>query len=125
LKIANHGPGRRESASIEVNVIWEREADFSDFLKESLPGLAQAPILQTRTCCYADSWDGDFYISPVPIMENLFIASGGSGYAFKFAPLLGNWIADAFEGNFNTVLERFCWREPIGRETEEARYAGG
>jgi glycine/D-amino acid oxidase-like deaminating enzyme len=58
-------------------------------------------------------------------MENLFIASGGSGYAFKFAPLLGNWIADAFEGNFNTVLERFCWREPIGRETEEARYAGG
>jgi glycine/D-amino acid oxidase-like deaminating enzyme len=56
--------------------------------------------------------------------ENLYIACGGSGHAFKFAPLLGGWIADAIEGRHNLVLERFSWREPVGRETEEALYAG-
>jgi glycine/D-amino acid oxidase-like deaminating enzyme len=122
LKIANHGPGTRLPPDPGVDVASEREADFRRFLSESLPGLAAAPLLRTRTCYYADSWDGDFYITPVPGLERLFVAGGGSGHAFKFAPLLGRWIADAVEGQRNPILERFAWREPGQRRVEDARH---
>jgi glycine/D-amino acid oxidase-like deaminating enzyme len=121
LKISNHGPGSRVKPSSGVDVAERREEHFRAFLDRSLPGLAQALVLNTRTCYYADSWDGDFYITSVPGLERLFIACGGSGHAFKFAPLLGDWIADAVEGRRNPALERFSWREPGGRQTEDAR----
>lgn len=122
LKIANHGPGTRVPPDPDVDAASEREADFRSFLSASLPGLADAPVLRTRTCYYADSWDGDFYITAVPGQEGLFVAGGGSGHAFKFAPLLGGWIADAVEGEPNAVLERFAWRMPGQRRTEDARH---
>ncbi|MGD8621412.1 MAG: FAD-dependent oxidoreductase [Anaerolineales bacterium] len=121
LKIANHGPGTRVAPSVDIDVARDREPQFRVFLRQSLPGLADAQVLKRRTCYYADSWDGDFYVTPVPNRERLFVASGGSGHAFKFAPLLGKWIADVFEGRISPALERFSWREPAERETEDAR----
>jgi glycine/D-amino acid oxidase-like deaminating enzyme len=59
----------------------------------------------------------------VPGRSGLVVASGGSGHAFKFAPLLGDWIADAVEGVGNPDLARFAWRQPARRKTEEARHA--
>jgi len=41
--------------------------------------------------------DGDFLIDQDPRREGLVVAAGGSGHAFKFAPLLGSMIADAVE----------------------------
>ena len=121
LKIANHGPGTRVAPTSDIDVTQGKEVFFRSFLDESLSGLAEARIIKTRTCYYADSWDGDFYITVVPTAENLFVAGGGSGHAFKFAPLLGGWIADAVEGKPNPVQNRFAWREPGERTTEDAR----
>jgi glycine/D-amino acid oxidase-like deaminating enzyme len=121
LKIANHGPGTRVTPTTDIDVTQGKEDTFRGFLDESLPALSDARILKTRTCYYADSWDGDFYITALPTAENLYIAGGGSGHAFKFAPLLGGWIADAVEGKSNAVQNRFSWREPGERRTEDAR----
>jgi glycine/D-amino acid oxidase-like deaminating enzyme len=75
-------------------------------------------------CLYCDTWDGDFWIGRDPERQGLVVAAGGSGHAFKFAPVLGGLAADALEGTENAYSERFAWR-PLGEITsEDIRYTG-
>ena len=120
VKVANHGAGRVMHPSSEIDrvVTANEEARLRDFLRESLPMLASAPIRNTRVCVYCDTADEHFWIAPHPRKPKLVVATGGSGHAFKFAPLLGDWIADAVEGR---VVDRFRWREDlVGARGEEA-----
>lgn len=125
VKVSNHGPGmevdpndKRETTSQDEN--WCRE-----FLSKSLPGLAEAPLAHSRTCLYCDSWDGDFYIDHDPERPGLVYATGGSGHAFKFTPILGQIVADVVERKLNRHAARFAWRQR-GSESvkEQARYRG-
>jgi sarcosine oxidase/L-pipecolate oxidase len=34
----------------------------------------------------------------VPEEKGLFVATGGSGHAFKYLPNIGNWVVDVLEG---------------------------
>lgn len=73
-------------------------------------------------CFYCDTPDGDFLIDRVPGHPALFVASGGSGHAFKFAPVLGDIIADVVEGNLERQTARFRWRAArTGREAARGR----
>jgi glycine/D-amino acid oxidase-like deaminating enzyme len=93
------------------------------FLRSAIPPLADARLASTRVCVYCDTWDQHFWIAPDPARRGLVVAAGGSGHAFKFAPILGDLIADAVEGN---VVARFRWRED-GRHCtgeERARHQG-
>jgi len=125
LKIANHGPGRRVDPDAPRQVDPEAEATFRRFLRQSLPALAEAPVLATRLCLYADTWDGDFYLDRDPERPGLIVASGGSGHGFKFAPVLGDVIADAVEGIENLARARFGWRPKGDVAHEEARHMEG
>ncbi len=124
LKIANHGPGMRVDPDAERRVAPTAETAFRDFLRRSLPELAGAPLAGSRLCLYCDTWDGDFYIAADPDRPGLFVATGGSGHGFKFAPVLGGLIADAVEGIPNPDLARFAWRAPGKPAHEQARHAG-
>ena len=73
---------------------------------------------------YCDSFDGDLWIDRDPDRDGLVVAAGGSGHAFKFAPLIGGIGADAVEGHDNAWASRFAWRERGEIRTEEARFAG-
>ena len=122
VKIANHGPGRRVHPD-ELRVIAEGdEAKLRAFLSESLPGLADAPLVASKTCLYCDSFDGDFFIGKDPDRPGLAVASGDSGHGFKFAPVLGDVIADAIEGKPSRFTARFDWRMPEVRKAEGARW---
>jgi glycine/D-amino acid oxidase-like deaminating enzyme len=122
VKIANHGPGREMSPdSAERVVTAEEENDLREFLKSTIPALAQAPILYTPVCIYCDTNDGDFWIAPDPERPNLIIATGDCGHGFKFAPVLGEITADAVENKPNPFLQKFRWRPQIkSGETKEA-----
>jgi len=125
VKIANHGPGREMSPdSPERHVTAEEEARIRDFVRQTFPGLADAPIVFTRICLYCDTHDGHFWIARDPDRAGLVIATGDSGHGFKFAPVLGDIIADAVEEKDNPVLKKFRWRPEIrpGVEKEGARY---
>jgi glycine/D-amino acid oxidase-like deaminating enzyme len=102
----------------------EDEIRCRNFLKESLPGLANARLANSRTCLYCDTWDGDFYIDHVPEWPGLIVATGGSGHAFKFTPMLGTIVADVVECKPNKYAARFAWRERGGEVKEQARYRG-
>lgn len=47
-------------------------------------------------------------------MDGLFLATGGSGHAFKFLPVLGERISDRIEGQLTEeLLERWRIRSTI------------
>lgn len=123
LKVANHGPGDLDDPDGHRDLPEESEDMFRDFLDDHLPDIVDADIVDTRLCFYADTFDGDFWIDHHPDRSGLVVAGGGSGHAFKFAPVLGGLIADAVEEESNQWLERFAWREAGERTTEEARFS--
>jgi glycine/D-amino acid oxidase-like deaminating enzyme len=124
VKIANHGPGRRLDPSGERAATEAETEQLRDFLSDTFPALTNAPIVHTRVCIYCDTWDGHLWIAPDPEREGVVVATGGSGHAFKFAPLLGGIIADAAEGKQNAILDKFRWRPEIHppKTEEAARY---
>jgi glycine/D-amino acid oxidase-like deaminating enzyme len=127
VKIANHGLGREFSPDApERAVTAEEESDLREFLKSTIPSLAEAPIVYTRICMYCDTNDGDFWIAADPERPNVVIATGDCGHGFKFAPVLGESIADAVEQKPNPLLQKFRWRPEVKRgETKEAaRFEG-
>jgi len=123
VKVGHHGPGARVDPDMRGEVSQAQVERGRDFLRGSLPGLAEAPLAGTRVCLYCDTPDGDFLIDADPDHEGLVVATGGAGHAFKFAPLLGPLIADAVEDRPSAAGSRFQWR--TGRRgKEEARYSG-
>lgn len=122
VKIGHHGLGDPGDPSRPPAVTGEWEARCRAFLRDSLPGLASAPLVDTRTCFYCDSRDGDFWIDRHPQLPGLVLATGGSGHGFKFAPVLGERVADVVEGG--PPEARFRWRPEAPVAVEEARYTG-
>lgn len=59
-----------------------------------LPGLAERPFIKTRLCWYSDTSTADFLIDYHPEWLGLFVATGDSGHAFKFLPVIGDKIVD-------------------------------
>ena len=124
VKIANHGSGREMSPDSPERVMTaEDEKNLREFLASTFPSLADAPIVYTRVCMYCDTHDGHFWIARDPEREGLVVAAGDSGHGFKFAPVLGEIIADAVEGKDNPLLDKFRWRPEVqaGTATDAAR----
>jgi monomeric sarcosine oxidase len=63
------------------------------YLREHIPQLEHAPIVETRVCQYENTWNGDFLIDRHPQLENVWIAGGGSGHGFKHGPALGEYLS--------------------------------
>jgi glycine/D-amino acid oxidase-like deaminating enzyme len=124
VKIANHGIGREMSPDSPERVVTiDDEKNLRGFLASTFPSLADAPIVYTRVCMYCDTHDGHFWIARDPEREGLVVAAGDSGHGFKFAPVLGEIIADAVEGKDNPLLDKFRWRPEVraGTGTDAAR----
>jgi glycine/D-amino acid oxidase-like deaminating enzyme len=107
-------------------VTAEDEKNLREFLASTFPSLADAPFVYTRVCMYCDTHDGHFWIARDPEREGLVVAAGDSGHGFKFAPVLGEIIADAVEGKHYPLLDKFRWRPEVyaGTGTDAARSKG-
>jgi len=128
VKIANHGPGREMSPdSPQRAVTIAEEKNLREFLSKTFPALLDAPIVYSRVCMYCDTHDGHFWIARHPERQGLVIAAGDCGHGFKFAPVLGEIIADAVEQRPNPLLQKFRWRPDVrpGSGTDAARQGGG
>lgn len=126
VKIANHGNGLtiNDPENDERKVYDDDILNLRNFLKNSIPSLANDPIVYTRRCCYTDTLDGHFWIDNHPEIKNLTVGSGGSGHGFKMAPLLGNMIATVAEGGNHKWSARYRWRhlDQASKIKEEARF---
>lgn len=124
VKIGHHGKGLIVEPDARGEVTERHVENARAFLADALPALADAPLAGRRICLYCDSFDGDFLIGQDPQRQGVVVAAGGSGHAFKFAPMLGPMIADAVEGFPNPWAERFRWRLVGPSRKEEARLVG-
>jgi sarcosine oxidase len=69
------------------------EALIRAAIAEHLPG-ANGPLAAAKTCVYTMTPDGDFLIDRVPGAPDVVVASPCSGHGFKFAPVIGEILAD-------------------------------
>ena len=82
-----------------------------DYMTFRFPGMAKAPLLETRVCQYENSPDNHFIIDRHPDRENVWLVGGGSGHGFKHGPALGEmvagWIVHEKEPDAMFRLSRF------------------
>ncbi len=132
VKVANHGVGIAIAPGADQREV--RTADeqaLRAMLTDSFPALADAPIVHRRLCVYCDTADEHFWIARHPDRANLVVATGGSGHAFKFAPVLGQLIAAIALGESHplapALAAKFRWRPELAlpRGTEAARHHPG
>ncbi len=121
LKIAHHGRGQPADPDGARVAPADAEARARRFLRAHLPALAEAPLLETHTCLYCDSFDGDFWLGAHPERPGLFVLAGGSGHGFKFGPVIGELAADVLGAVANPRAARLAWRELGPRKGESAR----
>jgi sarcosine oxidase len=81
----------------------EREAQTVMWVGEHLA--PRPPLLRTETCLYTITPDEDFVIDRI---GPLIVASPCSGHGFKFAPLIGEVLADLSTGDApHVAVDRF------------------
>jgi glycine/D-amino acid oxidase-like deaminating enzyme len=74
------------------------ESGFRAGLARHLPD-ANGPLLAAQVCMYTNSQDGHFILDRHPAHASIALACGFSGHGFKFAPVIGEALADlALEG---------------------------
>jgi sarcosine oxidase len=114
VKAASHTPGRplphadaaRQDGSEQDGALVRR------ILTRHIPAL-DCPIVRTETCIYTNTSDGDFIIDRHPDNERIVLASACSGHGFKYAPAIGEILADLALGELPSQdiapfrLERF------------------
>jgi sarcosine oxidase len=94
FKIAfdRHGPGFDPDQGSRV--VGAAAVDhLRAYLKQRIPALQDAPIVETRVCQYENTWNGDFLIDRHPGFDNVWLVGGGSGHGFKHGPALGEYLS--------------------------------
>lgn len=69
------------------------------FIGKRFPGLANAPLVESRVCPYENSPDGNFLFDVHPHASNVLFLGGGSGHGFKHGPALGELVSDVLAGH--------------------------
>ena len=67
-------------------------------LAKRFPGLACAPVVETRVCQYENTSNGDFLIDRHPERDDIWFVGGGSGHGFKHGPAVGRYAAEMIMG---------------------------
>jgi sarcosine oxidase len=89
------------------DVLPDDESLIRAALAEFLPA-ANGARVDAQTCLYTMAPDGDFVIDRVPTAPNIIVASPCSGHGFKFAPVIGEILADlATHGTTRHDIARF------------------
>ncbi|KJK63999.1 FAD dependent oxidoreductase [Aspergillus parasiticus SU-1] len=123
LKVAVHSYGYTHSQngisappaappSARANFIPEEAVERLNLgMKDLFPDLEPKGWERVALCWYNDTPTGDFILDYHPQHKNMFIATGGSGHAFKFLPVIGKYVVGCFEKNLSQDLLQ-KWKFP-------------
>jgi sarcosine oxidase len=95
IKIAKHHH-RNETVDPDA---YDRTVSAADetliraAIAEHIPA-ANGRLIAAKTCLYTMTPDGNFLIDRLPGAPNIIVASPCSGHGFKFAPVVGEILAD-------------------------------
>ncbi|WP_375493839.1 FAD-dependent oxidoreductase [uncultured Jatrophihabitans sp.] len=102
-KIGKHDPGPVVAAGDVGPVDADVRAEIVDYVWTWLPGLTPEPRGET-TCLYAATPTEDFLLDRV---GDVVVCSPCSGHGAKFAPLVGEYVAELVLGDGSSVPSRF------------------
>jgi sarcosine oxidase len=112
IKVAKHHH-RGETVDPDTcdrTVSAQDEALIRAAVADHLPA-ANGPLKAAETCLYTMTPDGHFLIDRLPGAPNIIAASPCSGHGFKFAPVIGEILADlATTGTTAHDIARFSLR---------------
>ena len=77
------------------------------FVAHRFPLLKDAPVAQTHSCHYESTSSGNFIIDKHPEWSNVWISSGGNAEGAKFAPKIGDYVANRVMGKTDPVDKQF------------------
>jgi len=112
IKVAKH---HHDDESVDPETYDRRlsandEALIRNAVADHLPA-ANGALVDARTCLYTVTPDGDFVIDRLGGFPQVIIASPCSGHGFKFAPVIGEIVADlAAKGATAHDISRFSLR---------------
>jgi sarcosine oxidase len=110
IKVAKHHH-RDQTVDADAHdrtVSAEDELLIRAALAEHLPA-ANGKMIKAMTCLYTVTPDGDFIIDRLPRAPQIVVASPCSGHGFKFAPAIGEILADlATTGATRHDISRFA-----------------
>lgn len=95
LKVAkhHHADATADPDAHDRTVTPADEALMRGAIAEHVPA-ANGPLNGAKTCLYTMTPDGDFILDRLPACRQIVVASPCSGHGFKFAPLIGEILAD-------------------------------
>ncbi len=94
VKVARHGGGPAvDPEAVDRRASPEEVADVLAWVGQHLPALGRQ-VVATSVCLYTMTPDSHFLIDRHPVWPQVVIGAGFSGHGFKFAPAIGQLLAD-------------------------------
>jgi glycine/D-amino acid oxidase-like deaminating enzyme len=109
VKIANHSFAGPETTVDEADRNFHEEdaEDVKRFAGKHLRDMTQE-VIEGKVCLYSVTPDEDFIIDFHPADKKVMIAAGFSGHGFKFAPVVGEILADlCVDGSTRHPIQKF------------------
>jgi sarcosine oxidase/L-pipecolate oxidase len=105
----SHAPGSPGAFMPEYD-----ESQVRRLLAQTLPALADRPLVNKSLCWFADTSDSDFIVDYVPqSSSSVILMSGDSGHGFKMFPIVGSFIVDLLNAPENQqTVARWRWKYP-------------
>ncbi len=109
VKVSFHGlPEVVDPETAKRTIDPEAVESCRTILRKHIPELADTEVVHSKVCIYDMTENSDFVISSDPEYPNLVYGYGFSGHGFKFAPLIGQLLAElALEQESSFMLDRF------------------
>lgn len=103
LKVALDERGGPIDPDMDERVVAkETIARVREFLAKRFPSLASEPLIAGKVCQYTNTPDGELLMDQHPEYDNVWLLGGGSGHAFKLAPVMARLLAARILENTST-----------------------
>jgi len=111
VKVAFHHGGEITSVDALRRDVATTEVDEVRAAVRRFVPAADGRIVSSVVCLYTNTPDEHFWIDRHPEQPNVWVASPCSGHGFKFAPVIGEILADLVQGRQPRFdLSLFRWR---------------
>lgn len=94
VKVATHHEGDATSGESVLREVIPEDLDPLRAVMASRTPLLNGRLRASAVCLYTNTPDGDFLIDRSPLDRRVILASPCSGHGFKFAPAIGEALAD-------------------------------
>lgn len=99
LKFCLHsGPACDPETRLCIPNLKDIELHLKDLTRAFLPKVDASQHVSAEACMYTNTRDENFILDCLPSNKNIVVGAGFSGHGFKFAPLIGDILADLATG---------------------------